>query len=110
MNKKTDKPWGYEDLVELNDIYAVKFLFMKKGQQCSLQHHEKKKETIIILEGELDILFKDEWKTYNKHDVLTIPPKQIHRMKASRTDCLYMECSTPELEDVVRHEDDYKRS
>lgn len=110
MRKKIEKPWGYEDLVELNDTYAVKFLFMKRGEQCSLQHHEKKLETIIILEGELEILFNDEWKTYSKYDVLTIPAKGIHRMKAVNTDCLYMECSTPELEDVVRHEDDYKRS
>ena len=40
MRKRIDKPWGYEELVELNDSYAVKFLFMKKGKQCSLQHHE----------------------------------------------------------------------
>ena len=31
MRKRIDKPWGYEELIELNESYAVKFLFMKKG-------------------------------------------------------------------------------
>ena len=30
-------------------------------------------------------------------------------MKAVNSDCLYMECSTNELDDVVRHEDDFER-
>ncbi len=46
---------------------------------------------------------------YKKNDYLTILPNEIHRMKAVNSDCLYMECSTTELDDVVRHEDDFER-
>ena len=72
MKKRIDKPWGYEALVELNDSYAVKFLFMKKGNQCSLQHHEYKTETLMVLEGELEVFFNNEWKTYKKNEYLTM--------------------------------------
>ncbi len=110
MRKRIDKPWGYEELVELNDSYAVKFLFMKKGKQCSLQHHEYKTETLMVLDGELEVFFNNEWRTFKKNEYLTIQPNEIHRMKAVNTDCLYMECSTTELDDVVRHEDDFDRN
>ena len=53
--------------------------------------------------------YENEWKTYKKNDYLTILPNEIHRMKAVNSDCLYMECSTTELDDVVRHEDDFER-
>ena len=55
MNKKIIKPWGYEILLEKNRKYMFKKLFMKKGHQCSLQFHKKKKETIFVLSGTLKI-------------------------------------------------------
>ena len=64
MRKRIDKPWGYEELIELNESYAVKFLFMKHGNQCSVQHHKHKTETLMVREGELDVFYDNEWKTY----------------------------------------------
>ena len=64
----------------------------------------------MVLEGELEVFFNNEWKTYKKNEYLTIQPNEIHRMKAVNNDCLYMECSTIELDDVVRHEDDFERN
>ena len=49
-------------------------------------------------------------KLIKKNEYLTIQPNEIHRMKAVNKDCLYMECSTIELDDVVRHEDDFERN
>ena len=51
------KPWGREELLEKNKKYMVKRLFMKKGHRCSLQYHNKKKETIFVLSGKLKIYF-----------------------------------------------------
>ena len=39
-----------------------------------------------------------------------IAPGIIHRMSAKHGDCKVIEVSTPQLEDVVRIEDDYKRT
>ena len=111
---KVEKPWGYEELVECNDKYVVKKLFMKQGHKCSLQYHKLKKETIVVLTGTLKILVGAtvdnlEDKLYTTGDNITIEPYMVHRMEAV-DDCLYMETSTNELWDVVRLQDSYGRS
>lgn len=112
-SKKIIKPWGYELLIEKNNKYMFKKLFMKKGHRCSLQFHKKKIETIFILSGKLKIFYgknrnKLKHIIFKPQDTITINPKTIHRMQAIN-DCLYLEASTPELTDVVRLSDDYNR-
>ncbi len=107
--KHMEKPWGYEEILETNPNYTVKRLFMKKGHQCSFQYHEKKQETIVSLDGDLVILLEDGDLVLSPGESITIEPLRKHRMFARDGDCLYMECSTSELDDVVRIEDDYDR-
>ena len=38
---------------------------MKKGHRCSLQYHNKKKETIYVLTGKLRIFFGETKKKLN---------------------------------------------
>jgi quercetin dioxygenase-like cupin family protein len=111
---KIDKPWGYEELVECNDKYVVKKLFMKKGNSCSIQYHELKTETIVVLSGKLNIYIGNEIdnlivKEYTYGETITIKPYTIHRMEAVE-DSLYIEASTNELFDVIRLQDNYNRS
>lgn len=109
----TNKPWGYEHLIEKNDKYVMKKLFMRAGHRCSLQYHERKHETFYVLSGTMNFYVGD---TEDKLDsfifsegcLYVIPPGLIHRMEAL-TDCMYIECSTPELDDVVRLQDSYGR-
>lgn len=105
-----DKPWGYEELLETSPKYTVKRLFMKKGHQCSYQYHEKKQETILCIRGDLTILLEDGEMLLKPGESITIPPLTKHRMIAKSEDCLYIECSTSELDDIVRIQDDYGRS
>lgn len=107
------KPWGKEEVIEINEKYMVKKLTMWKGHRCSLQYHNHKKETIYVLDGELKIISgsnKDKLseKIYTAGETITIPPGIVHRMEGV-TDCIYLEASTPEMEDVVRLVDDYNR-
>lgn len=111
--KKINKPWGFELLLEKNKKYMFKKLFMKKGHRCSLQFHKKKIETIFIVSGKLKIFYgknknKLNFKIFKPQSTITIKPKVIHRMQAV-IDCVYLEASTPEISDVVRLSDDYKR-
>jgi len=112
--KVINKPWGKEELIERNNIYMLKKLTMWKGHRCSLQFHNKKKETIYILSGKLRI-YKGKTqknltsKIYGPDETVTLVPKIIHRMEAVE-DSIYLEASSPELEDVVRLTDDYNRA
>ena len=111
--KQVNKPWGQENLIEYNDKYVVKKLFMKAGECCSMQYHELKKETIYVLSGKVKLyLGKDienlKEKIMVSGDNITIEPYTIHRMEGIE-DSEYLECSTNELWDVVRLQDKYKR-
>ena len=112
--KKIIKPWGFEEILEINKKYLLKKLYMKKNHRCSLQYHNKKKETIYVISGKLKIFIgksrkKLKSKIYKKGSNITIEPKVIHRMQAV-TNCLYLEASTPQNSDVVRLSDDYNRT
>ena len=112
MNR-IEKPWGYELLIEKNDRYVMKELGMNKGHKCSIQYHEKKKETVYVLSGMLKVYLGDDVDELdeiimNPHDTMTIDPFKIHRMEAIENS-VYLEASTPELDDVVRLQDEYGR-
>lgn len=111
---RTEKPWGYEELLEINDKYLLKLLSMNQGCRCSLQYHEHKRETIYVVSGELKILIGSSQDDLVEHvvqpgGVITIEPFVVHRMEAL-TDSVYLEASTPENDDVVRLADDYRRA
>jgi mannose-6-phosphate isomerase-like protein (cupin superfamily) len=111
---RVEKPWGYEELVECNDKYVVKKLFMKTGHSCSIQYHKLKRENIMVLSGALKISTGSSLeslidKVYTIGDTITIEPYTVHRMESIH-DCLYSETSTNELWDVVRLQDNYGRT
>jgi mannose-6-phosphate isomerase-like protein (cupin superfamily) len=108
-----EKPWGREEVLEINDRYMMKKLTMFEGHRCSIQFHRHKKETIYVLDGNLRIYTgptKDELtaKIFVSGESITIEPGVVHRMEAV-TDSVYVEASTPEMDDVVRLQDDYAR-
>lgn len=108
------KPWGQEEIIEVNSRYMLKKLTMWKNHRCSLQYHNIKKETIYILTGLLRIYTgpsEDELseKIYRPNETITLEPGLVHRMEGVE-DCVYLEASTPEIDDVVRISDDYNRA
>ncbi len=112
-DERIDKPWGYEELVELNHAYVVKKLFMRAGHACSIQYHRCKRETILVFSGKLRIYIgatQDtlESREYGPGETVTIEPYTIHRMEGVE-DSVYYETSTTELWDVVRLQDSYGR-
>ncbi|KKN98948.1 hypothetical protein LCGC14_0141930 [marine sediment metagenome] len=113
--KTIEKPWGKEEILFVGDKYVVKRLCMNPGKRCSKQYHKHKTETIYVLSGVLLIYFDHEILTLTKGDHITILPGVNHRMKGGLTfsfpdhPAVYLECSTTELDDVVRLEDDYGR-
>lgn len=113
LPRKTEKPWGYELLFALTPQYAGKLIFVRKGHRLSLQYHEKKDETIYLFQGEvlLEIEVGGEMKskTLKPGQSLRVLPRTKHRLKAIE-DTMLFEVSTPELDDVVRLEDDYGRA
>jgi mannose-6-phosphate isomerase-like protein (cupin superfamily) len=110
--ERVQKPWGHELRFIRTQRYAGKVLFIKAGSQLSLQYHERKDEAFLVQEGELELVLgrgaEQRVETLRPNSAWHVTPGTVHRFRAL-TDCLLFEVSTPELEDVVRLEDDYGR-
>jgi mannose-6-phosphate isomerase len=110
---RVEKPWGYELIWAKTDKYVGKVLHINKGHQLSLQYHKLKEETIFVQSGKLQFLLEDD-KGVRQTIILEAGqtahtlPNRVHRMTALE-DCDIFEVSTPELDDVVRLQDDYGR-
>lgn len=110
----TQKPWGSEEVLVLTDHYCLKRLDIRPGHRTSLQYHERKTETLMVLYGACEVYFPAGGNGLGSVTMLiqgqsvTITPGQVHRTLAT-TRCVIFEVSTPELDDVVRLEDDYGR-
>jgi mannose-6-phosphate isomerase len=120
---KVIKPWGYELWINgIHPCYALKEIFIKAGTKTSLQYHNMKKETNVLLQGIAKLHYKINAEVSNDEvndgDIaavlleaicsVDVMPKTLHRIEAV-TDILLFEASSPHLDDVVRVVDDTKR-
>jgi mannose-6-phosphate isomerase-like protein (cupin superfamily) len=111
--QRVEKPWGFELLLAHTEQYAGKILCVWSGHRLSLQHHARKDETLFLLQGEM--VLELETGPFEPHrqrmladEAYRVRAGQRHRLVAL-SDARVLEISTPELEDVVRWEDDYGR-
>jgi len=116
VNEQTrvSKPWGYELRWAITDRYLGKVLHIDAGEALSLQYHNRKDESILILTGTMALELEDEIGIMRVHrmspgDSRRILPGKRHRMTAV-DDCDVLEVSTPDMDDIVRVEDRYGRS
>jgi len=111
--KTVVKPWGKEIWLELNERYCYKRIYINAGTRTSFQYHEKKIETNYIIAGEAEVwLENDEGKIEKKkvgaNDFFNVVPPKKHRVIAL-TGLVLQEVSTPEVDDIIRIEDDSRR-
>jgi mannose-6-phosphate isomerase-like protein (cupin superfamily) len=132
--KLVSKPWGHELWIAdgQRTPYALKRITFNAGHQSSLQVHKFKFETNFVLSGTGFIQLKSDHididdylisNDQNKLDkiiksLITVPiepgnvidvhPGQVHRVIA-KTDIVFIEASTVELDDVYRLADDSNR-
>jgi len=134
-DKVVTKPWGNERWLAdgATTPYALKRLLFRSGQRSSLQVHEFKVETNYVLSGTGTFLLSRKpidvsgWlESTNKSVLLNeilsdlqeiellpelvidVPAGFVHRVIAN-TDLTFIECSTKELDDVIRIVDDSNR-
>jgi mannose-6-phosphate isomerase len=132
--KIVKKHWGSESWISNSDRYALKRILFLAGNRTSLQVHQFKHETNHVISGtgklyysetEFDISkFLNEGMTTKDVEAyeatlsilelapgvtFSMFPGQVHRVVAT-TDLEFIEASTPELDDVIRLQDDQGRT
>ena len=111
--RRVDKPWGHELIWAHTDRYVGKTLVIETGRRLSLQRHEVKDESILVVSGRLRLWLEDDDGVVRTEELgpgsaRHVATGRIHRYEAIQR-CELMEVSTPELDDVVRLEDDFGR-
>ena len=112
--RRVEKPWGYELIWALTDVYCGKVLFVKAGHALSLQFHREKDESWLVQSGRAKLELGDAGQGALVEEVVGAgsafhyTPGTVHRVTAIE-DTTILEVSTPHLDDVVRLEDAYGR-
>lgn len=107
--ERIEKPWGWELLLTPPESPVVgKILHLNQGARFSYQYHEKKAETLCLLNGRAKIILNDEEAEMETQKGYFIKPGDKHRLQGI-TDCDILETSTKEEGTTVRLEDDYQR-
>jgi len=109
-----DKPWGYEIWWARTDRYVGKILHIRAGEALSLQYHQVKEETFMVLSGRVRLEYFTDGEPPRTRELAPREPFHVapglrHRMIALE-DTDVLEVSTPELDDVVRIADRYGRT
>jgi mannose-6-phosphate isomerase-like protein (cupin superfamily) len=111
--RRVPKPWGEELIWALTDRYCGKVITIETGRRLSLQYHEQKDEAIFVIAGRLRLLLEDDAGSMVTRELgpgegAHVAVGRRHRYEAIERVEL-VEVSTPELDDVVRVEDDFGR-
>ena len=113
--RRVEKPWGYELIWAVTDLYVGKLLFVAAGHSLSLQFHREKDESWYVQSGRAKVELGEVGEAVLVEEVVTVgsayrfEPGTVHRVTALE-DTTILEVSTPHLEDVVRLEDSYGRA
>lgn len=113
LPRRVDKPWGHEIIWAHTDQYVGKLLVIETGRRLSFQYHEAKDEWIHVLSGRLRLTLEDDAGVDVDRDLgpgegAHVKVLRRHRYTAIET-CTVIEVSTPELDDVIRLQDDFGR-
>jgi len=112
--KRIDKPWGYElHWVPADAPYMGKIIHINAGARLSLQLHDEKQESWLLMNGQAAVLWENDQGELVQTELeagkgYSTKLGQRHRL-IGITDCDVVEVSTPELGTTWRLEDDYAR-
>ena len=110
MLKKTEKPWGYEELLLDKDGLGFKRLVVNPGKMTSKHYHNHKNEVFYVEQGSARVELKNDTKELKKGEFMYLPRETIHQTFSTGTEELViLEFGSPQDDtDVVRVEDPWK--
>jgi len=109
--KKVVKPWGLFEEYTTNEKTTVKVITVRKGGLLSLQAHKNRAEMWIALDTGLTAIVGGKQKKLKKGELIIIPKRVKHRIKASKK-ARFLEISFGKFDekDIIRFEDKYGRA
>jgi mannose-1-phosphate guanylyltransferase/mannose-6-phosphate isomerase len=111
---KVHRPWGSYQSVDMGERHQVKRIIVKPGGRLSLQKHHHRSEHWIVVRGAARVTVNEVVKTVHENESIYIPIGAVHRLENPGKIALELiEVQTGSYlgeDDIIRLEDDYRRS
>jgi mannose-1-phosphate guanylyltransferase / mannose-6-phosphate isomerase len=111
---KVHRPWGSYHSIDQGPRFQVKRIVVKPGGRLSLQLHHHRAEHWVVVRGAARVTIGDETKILHENESTYIPSGAKHRLEnPGKIDLELIEVQTGSYlgeDDIVRIEDDYRRS
>jgi mannose-1-phosphate guanylyltransferase/mannose-6-phosphate isomerase len=111
---KVHRPWGSYQSIDTGDRHQVKRIVVKPGSRLSLQKHHHRSEHWIVVRGTARVTVDDLVKVVHENESIYIPIGAVHRLENPGKILLELiEVQTGSYfgeDDIIRIEDDYRRS
>ena len=110
---KTERPWGWYDIIDQGSSYKVKCIEVKPGLSLSLQRHMHRSEHWVVVEGTALVEVGDEKEFVNVNQASYVPIGSKHRLSnPGKIPLKIIEVqngSYLEEDDIERFDDDFGR-
>jgi mannose-1-phosphate guanylyltransferase/mannose-6-phosphate isomerase len=110
----TYRPWGSYTVLEEGPRYKIKRIVVKPGKRLSLQKHYHRSEHWIVVSGTAIVMKGSEEYPVKANESTYIPMGEVHRLEnVGKIPLVMIEAQVGEYvgeDDIVRLEDDFKRS
>ena len=111
---KVHRPWGSYQSLDIGERHQVKRIIVKAGGRLSLQKHHHRSEHWIVVRGTALVTVNDLQKIVHENESIYIPIGAVHRMEnPGKIPLELIEVQTGSYlgeDDIIRIEDDYRRS
>ncbi|MBR0874638.1 mannose-1-phosphate guanylyltransferase/mannose-6-phosphate isomerase [Bradyrhizobium tropiciagri] len=111
---KVHRPWGSYQSVDNGERHQVKRIVVKPGGRLSLQKHHHRSEHWIVVRGTAQVTVNELVKTVHENESIYIPIGAVHRLEnPGKIQLELIEVQTGSYlgeDDIIRIEDDYRRS
>ena len=108
------RPWGTYTVLEDTEGYKIKRIVVKPGKRLSLQKHFHRNEHWIVVSGTATVTVGERKRLLRPNESTYIKMGEIHRLEnEGKIPVILIEAQVGEYtkeDDIVRLEDDFKRS
>lgn len=111
--KLEERPWGGYMILLDDEKCKVKKLIINPQKRFSLQYHNKRNETWMVIKGNLKITVDKKEAVYSYGETVSVPVRTLHRIENIGDEVAeIIEVQTGTYfgeDDIVRIEDDFGR-
>jgi mannose-1-phosphate guanylyltransferase/mannose-6-phosphate isomerase len=112
-HRKTIRPWGWYDIIDIDNQFKVKRIQVNPGASLSLQSHKKRTEHWVVVKGEATVMKGNKLITLKENESTFITFGEKHRLSNLKNENLeIIEIQSGMYlgeDDIERFEDSYGR-